>query len=993
MGQILSSKSFKFILPAVSSIVVICTSVVLYLTHHTPGFVHADPTIFLSDTFSNSTLNGWGTPNVGPTYVIVGNSSSFSTNSNTGLITTVAGNSREITANISQADVNIVTELTINTLPIGNNALVTIGSRRTSLTSAYRGKFSVTPASAVTVQIAKLSGSTSELNMTGLTTVGGLTVTAQSKYMLRYQSVGTNPTNLRMKIWDAAGAEPTSWHLEYIDVDDIESAGEITIRAFTHSSITNTPIVYAFDNLLVSNDLFSPTPVASPSPSPTPEPVNGEVVRDSFGSDVADGWGNTEYGGAYTIPAHPTSFSKLDGIGRMSLAAGNSRDVLLNEVSVREFDLRFRSRINKVPVGANLSVLALLHRTDDSNQYRVEFNYTPTGAITVIASKNIGSTSKVNIGSTTSIPNLLYSPDSWYWFRVQVQSTNPTLIRVMVWPDGTEEPTSWPYFQLDSTQELQATGSIGFKATASSSITNATTEDPITVDFDDLTVSEIILPALVNSTGTCESPYSADGVWNQKITDSTPYHLGTQSYFRQDTSLAQDFAPLALFYDEDSGKYVSLSSDTSQYTYPVYYVDNSTPLQTVTFNGYFSDVFDTNNDGYEDTTIRSRDPDYNNGLQYEIQVPIPTIPRASKGSDGQIIIINTDTNEEWAFWRVDKNGDGIGDYADASIGDDSWVAHNGKYWAVNGYRYKTTYRGSPPSAINDGSDDWSLRQFGSRGAGVPYLAGLVRPCELERGYIDHAIAFGYPKPSSDFTYPATKSDGTGGSVFDSIPTKNLPEGSRLQLDPRITDEEIEAWGCYGACFVIAKAMQEYGVILIDISGSYKIIAEDDKTAQWSTRHPSAIITRSAVEPIPPTALRLLEFTHPLNQLVVNVTPIPTPIMAESTITPPALQVITSPTLSPSMPSATLTPTVPFSTSVPVNNALITSQLTTIPPINTPIPTLLTETSTQIPKTEMRTTSQNSTATDNIPLPYFIIPVAIAVGALILFAKIIVLKKK
>jgi hypothetical protein len=50
-----------------------------------------------------------------------------------------------------------------------------------------------------------------------------------------------------------------------------------------------------------------------------------------------------------------------------------------------------------------------------------------------------------------------------------------------------------------------------------------------------------------------------------------------------------------------------------------------------------------------------------------------------------------------------------------SSGDEVWAIG-----ATNGYHYNTLWSGVAPSG------------FASRGAGVPYLAGLVRPCEIPR---------------------------------------------------------------------------------------------------------------------------------------------------------------------------------------------------------------------------------------------------------------------
>jgi hypothetical protein len=155
--------------------------------------------------------------------------------------------------------------------------------------------------------------------------------------------------------------------------------------------------------------------------------------------------------------------------------------------------------------------------------------------------------------------------------------------------------------------------------------------------------------------------------------------------------------------------------------------------------------------------------------------------------------------------------------------------------ASNGYRYNTRYSGVPPHG------------FASRGAGVPYLAGLVRPCEIARGRIDHALAFVAPATTAQFVYPATKSDGHA------APGQGLAEGSRLQLDPSIPDRVIkDKWRCRNACFTIAKALRRYGMYVIDSGGHPKIVIEDSRTAHWSKR-----IDASTVTAIPVSALRVL----------------------------------------------------------------------------------------------------------------------------------------
>ena len=104
-------------------------------------------------------------------------------------------------------------------------------------------------------------------------------------------------------------------------------------------------------------------------------------------------------------------------------------------------------------------------------------------------------------------------------------------------------------------------------------------------------------------------------------------------------------------------------------------------------------------------------------------MPIPAGAQAAAGSDAQIVIINRATGDEWGAYRLQGGAGG---------------------WHIqNGYHYNINWSGVPPSG------------FGSRGAGVTYLAGLVRPCEIARGRIDHALAFAYSSPGPTFVSPET----------------------------------------------------------------------------------------------------------------------------------------------------------------------------------------------------------------------------------------------
>ncbi|MEW5773299.1 MAG: fibronectin type III domain-containing protein [Thermodesulfobacteriota bacterium] len=281
-------------------------------------------------------------------------------------------------------------------------------------------------------------------------------------------------------------------------------------------------------------------------------------------------------------------------------------------------------------------------------------------------------------------------------------------------------------------------------------------------------------------------PYAPDSPWNLPIGPSPEYDMNSDVYMEVFAAKGQ------------------MGADPTQYTLPVYEVSESTPLRAVRVTGSFSRV------DREGRMVRVE-------KNVEVRVPIPDNAVQAAGLDAQIVLWNPRTGEEWGFWKAGRTGD--------------------RWEAVNGYLYNTAWSGVPPMG------------FMSRGAGVPYLAGLIRPWEIAAGRIEHAIAFAFNTPSLLFVYPATKSDGKG--------MEDLPEGARIQLDPALTEADFDAWGLDPVEKVIARALQEYGMIVIDKAGHPKIYAEYDGTAGWGGR-----IHGKTLRKVPYRAYKVLSLTAP-----------------------------------------------------------------------------------------------------------------------------------
>jgi hypothetical protein len=296
-------------------------------------------------------------------------------------------------------------------------------------------------------------------------------------------------------------------------------------------------------------------------------------------------------------------------------------------------------------------------------------------------------------------------------------------------------------------------------------------------------------PAPTTPINTGLRPYDARSPWNTPIGANPAVSPNSARWMG---SVADNNQPL--------------TSDPDQYAIAVYQFGASAPRATVRINGSFSAY---------DNGDNSRVGGFGSQVT---NVPIPAGATAGVGTDGQITFWNPDTGEEWAFWQFRRESDG-------------------SYSATNGWRYNTG--AGNMGRFADGK--------AGRGAGTTYFAGLVRKWEIDQGRIDHALAFAYAYPSSGIVYPASKSDGGGSSTGD------MPEGSRMQLDPSLTEADFNRWGLSQPAKVIARAMQTYGMYTIDNSGSSKIYLEDRKTAGWGSD-----INRDLTKNIPWSAFRVVQ---------------------------------------------------------------------------------------------------------------------------------------
>ncbi len=206
------------------------------------------------------------------------------------------------------------------------------------------------------------------------------------------------------------------------------------------------------------------------------------------------------------------------------------------------------------------------------------------------------------------------------------------------------------------------------------------------------------------------------------------------------------------------------------WTYPIYFSDANTPKYDVPLTEKYN----------ENDTLYG--------------VPIPNGAQPDPQDDGHLVVIDLENRIEYDMWQAKQ---------------------------VNG-KWKASW-GNKISLDSDGIYKYG---YSARGSGFAASMGLVWPEEIQQGKINHALFFSL----DDFLVkgggpvrPASESDGGSTEQY------ALPEGGRIQLDPSI---DVDSLALSPAEKVIAKAMQEYGMILGDNGGGIQLYAARPNNYDW-----------------------------------------------------------------------------------------------------------------------------------------------------------------
>lgn len=242
---------------------------------------------------------------------------------------------------------------------------------------------------------------------------------------------------------------------------------------------------------------------------------------------------------------------------------------------------------------------------------------------------------------------------------------------------------------------------------------------------------------------------------------------------------------IEMLKQEPSGEYFGIS--WRQWTIPVYEVDSATPVYEMKHH------YLTDEEKEEWDTDKEK---FGHGPGFH-KVPIPDKAIPDHQDDAHMALIDRERGIAWDMWGAKRLEDG------------TWETKTGMTYPLYG-------SGVFDCSQFDVENGESIHFYGpSRAAGVPIFAGLIMYDEVMEGKIRHKLSFASRYNAlQEFTYPSCWTDG--------FVEAGIPEGAVIQLDP---DLDLTQFNLTPQETVVAKALQEYGMVSVDVAQGQPIYAE------------------------------------------------------------------------------------------------------------------------------------------------------------------------
>lgn len=230
---------------------------------------------WLSDTFTRSVSNSWGTPETGSAWSTVGGgvASDYAVNGSAGVHTlSTVDETRRTAVTAAGPDFDLYCDITTSALATGDSLYGAVTARMLDSGNMYMARLEFTTANTIILVLRRLLADAS--TDLGTYTLPGITHVAGTYMRVRFQGVGSR---LRAKVYPASDpVEDPAWHVSGVDsgISPAYSIGTRSIRVTGNTNAASVAIQY--DNYRV----------ITPQTLTVTRSINGVTKAQTAGEDI-----------------------------------------------------------------------------------------------------------------------------------------------------------------------------------------------------------------------------------------------------------------------------------------------------------------------------------------------------------------------------------------------------------------------------------------------------------------------------------------------------------------------------------------------------------------------------------------------------------------------------------------------------------------------------------------------------------------------------------
>ena len=224
------------------------------------------------------------------------------------------------------------------------------------------------------------------------------------------------------------------------------------------------------------------------------------MIHDTFTRTVSNGLGSTDDGFAWVIDQGNLSQFGVDGQQANIVAVAGKAPIAHINTDQTDAYVQFKARLSSTPTGSSQQLAATLRSQGPTGYWRANIVINAGGSTTARVERQVNNVN-TQIGPSQGVT---FNPNTWYWYRFEIEGTTAPTVRFWFWPDGTSMPATPMITGTDSdpaTTGATTHGNPGFRSQTVAGNTNLGT----------YSIDELTTDALVAGATTTPAPTTTPG--------------------------------------------------------------------------------------------------------------------------------------------------------------------------------------------------------------------------------------------------------------------------------------------------------------------------------------------------------------------------------------------------------------------------------------------------------------------------------------------------